>query len=277
MGDLVPDYRKASAFAEPTFVAKDAIKLGQEAVGVNMSTAKFKAKLAAMKKEHPRLVNMIGPHIRMGMRNRIQDLGERAKTSMAPSPTTAGHVGRFVGDDPTTIRLIKDLSARGLKEKITTVTGTKKAKRLFRDIDKANESILTREAMVDNVRNMSDGAITRAGNAPGFMTNVMNLQFGSAAKNIAKVFSPKPGSRPGRVDAAVANALVEPADRGAMTQIMQLRHKSERGLVGAKRAEVMVGGAGLAAGVNIQDDKTRARAGAEHLMGLASAGLGRTW
>ena len=270
LGDLAPAYREASELAEPTFLAKDAIGLGQKAVGVGMSSARFKAEVAAMKKQHPRLAGMVDSHVKIGMRNRIQDLGERAKTSMAPSPGAAGRVGRFAEDDPATIRLIKDLSAKGLKDKIGTVTATKKATRLFRDIDRADESILTREAMEKNVRKESDDALDAIPNSPGVIENVMNLQFGSAVKRIGKLLvSPKPGSRPGRNEAAVANALLKPADRGAMTQIMQLGHKSERGMVGARRAEALVGGAGLAAGTSIQDDgKTRRRAAAEHLMGF---------
>ena len=279
LGDLVPAYREASALAEPTFVAKEAIELGQAAVGVNMSSAKFKAELAAMKKQHPRLVDMIDPHVRIGMRNNIQASGERAKTAMAASPTQAGHVGRFVADDPSTIRLIKDLSAKGLKKKISMVTGTKKAKKLFRNADNASESILTRESMEKKIRQQAEKQLDQIPDSPGVVENVMNLQFGSAGQIIKKRFSKPPANIPGPTEAAVANALMQPADREAMTGILRLRHKSERGLEGAKRAEMRVGGAGLTAAVGIQDDKTRAHGAADYLMemlperltGLASA------
>ena len=196
-------------------------------------------------------------------------MGERAKTSMAPSPGTAGKIGRFAADDPTTIRLIKDLSAQGLKEKVATVTGTKKATGLFRDIDKANESILTRESLEENLREAARKVLDDAPADAGGIESTFNIQLGTAGKKLGKLFSPKTGSRPGKTDAAVANALMEPADRGAMTQIKQLGPKSERGMVGTRRAEALVGGAGLAAAMGNQDDgKTRAHAGADYLMGL---------
>ena len=271
LGELVPAYRKASSFAEPTFVAKDAIKIGQDAVGVNVSSSRFKAQVDALKNQHPNLVDMIDPHVRIGMRNRIQDLGERAKTSMAPAPGAAGRVGRFAADDPTTIRLIKNMSSEGLKEKVTTVTGAHEANSLFRTIEKADESILTREAMEKNVREQAKRVLDEAPNSPGLINNVLNTNFFDAAKTIGKGFKGKPSvSAPQRTDVAVADALMQPADRTAMTHVMNLRHKSERGLVGARRAEAVVGGTGLAAAVgNNQDGTMRARAGADYLMGLA--------
>ena len=269
LGDLVPDYAKASAIAEPQFMAKDAIKLGQDAVGVNMSSSAFKAELAALKAQHPRIKEQVEPLVRKGIRNRIQDLGERAKTAMAPAPGVAGRVGRFEADDPTTIRLIKNLSSQGLKEKVATVTGTKKATGLFRDIDKANESILTRESLEKNVREAARKVLDDAPGDAGSIVSALDFQLGTAAKKVGKLFSPKTGSRPGKTDAAVANALVEPADRGAMTNILQLRHKSERGMVGAKRAEAVAGGYGLVTALGNQEDgKTRGRTGAEYLMDL---------
>ena len=275
MGELVPSYREASAIAEPIFLAKEAMKIGQDAVGVNMSKSKFKAQIGALKKQHSQIEEQVDPLVRLGMRNRIQDLGERAKDSMAASPTLGGFAGRFADDDPTTIRLMKDLSAKGLQGKVSLVANPQKAAGLFLDVKKATGSIVTREAMKDNVRAHAAKVLDDVPNAPGVISDVLNANVLDAAKGVAKNLLGKVGRGSKRKAAAVANALMEPADQKAMTRVLQLRHKSERGMVGARRAEMLVGGAGLAGAVKSAPEITKSvGAGYDYLAnltGLASA------
>ena len=79
MGDLVPSYREASAIAEPQFLAKAAIKLGQDSVGVNMSSAAFKAELAALKKQHPRIQEQVDATCQKGHEEPDSRLGRTRK------------------------------------------------------------------------------------------------------------------------------------------------------------------------------------------------------
>ena len=276
LGDLVPTYREASAFAEPQFVAKEAMKIGEAAVGVNMSSANFKARIDALKKQHPRNVEMIDPHARMGMRNRMQDLSERAKNPLAPTPTQAGNISRGAQRDPTATKAIQDLTSEGLQRKVSLVTEPGKSKRLFTEVNTSIEHILTRDTLAENVRRQARQSLDDVAGNASIIGDLKFGNFGAAGARAVGAFTKsRRDKRPDKTAAAVANALLRPANKKSMDLVKNLGPKSERGMVGARRAEALVGGTGLAAGVSYnKDDKTRARAGAEHLMGLADAPFG---
>ena len=272
LGDLVPTYREASAIAEPQFLAKDAIKLGEEAVSVNMSASRFQAGVNALKKEHPAIEDMTAPFVRMGMRNRMQDLSERAKNPLAPTPTQAGNISRGAARDPTATKAIQDLTSEGLQRKVSLVAEPGKATHLFKEVGTSIEHILTRDTLAENVRRQARLSLGDAAENASIIGDIKFGNFGSAGARVMNAYRKKQqGKQPDETAALVANALVLPANKKAMDQVRGLGRKSERGMVGSRRAEALGGGTGLVAATGIQDDKTRARAGAEYLLGLADA------
>ena len=252
--EAVPEYGKAIEVAAPPIVARNAMNLGIKAISTSMSRDKLQAEIAALKRSNPKLANMVDEYMSKGMRYQFQEVVDRAKDPLARNPTLSGAVAVGSTRDPTTTRTIKDLSSKLNRDKVAIVIGDEKADKLFRTIDESAAATGTREAVEENIRKRRVTSEQDEREA-GVLENLFNLRPGSAvSKAIQKRRDRR--ERSGSETNAVINALAKPADRDAMTAVMNVRKPSERGLVGAKRAEMGVGGTALA-GIPAGEDWNR--------------------
>lgn len=248
------DYRQALYLGELRASAKEAAELGDKAIRTGMTRDEMQAAISELKNKHVELGDWIDQHLRGGMRNRIDEQVMRAKDPMAPSPTQAGNVARGAQRDPTTVRTVKDLTSPVTLEKIEFILGKEKTARLKGVVDESKEAILTRDTMVENVRqagrrslNEAD-AVDDAAEAAKLAATV-SPEAGVLKAAMKRVRDAQRAKKPNKTAAAVVNALMKPADQDALTQIMRLRHKSERGLREARIMEQIMGAPAMAHGV----------------------------
>ena len=244
MKELVPEYAQALEIAAPPIVARQAATLGAKALSTNMTRDVMAKEIAQLKKSNPKLSGMIDQHIGMGMRNQIQEVVERAKDPLAPTPSQSGHIARGAQRDPTTVRTIKDMSSDLNRGKIEMVVGKAKAEKLFKNIDEATENTLTRDAMSDNLTKEARRVLNESDDAMGTVTDVTSGGLKGKLKAAEKMFQ---GRRVNKTAAATVEAMTKPANKEVLNKILRLGPKSERALKEAKRLEQTVGGVGLPA------------------------------
>ena len=243
--EAVPEYATALEVAAPPIVARTAMNLGIKALSTNVSRDKLRAEIAALKKSNPKLAAMVDEYVAKGMRYQFQEVTDRAKDPLARDPTLSGAVAVGSQRDPSTTRSIKDLSSKLNRDKVAMVIGDEKAAKLFGSIDESADATVTRDVVAENIRKARERDEARAREL-GPWAELFNIRAGSAVKKGVQAIKERRANNP-KDAAAVVDALLEPADQDTMTRIMRLRKPEERGIVGARRAEMAAGGAALPA------------------------------
>ena len=254
--NAVPEWGKAVDLAKPDIVKRQLVEFGEAVLSPQKTVADVNAMIGRMEKTHPGLVEMIRPSIAQGLRNNIDNVVSRAKTPLVPELGQSGFVTRGAQRDPEAIRTLKELSGRANREKVAAIIGEDKATVLFDRLDEAAEAIATNESMGENLRTAAKEMLDaqRRRNERGVIGNTMR---GKPRDALGIVFDRIRGEsrirQPDATSKAVVDYLLQKADPASMTRVLRARHRSERGLKGAKRAEQAFGGAGLGVGVPLAE------------------------
>ena len=250
--EAVPEWGAAVDMAKPDILKRELVEFGEKVLSPRVSLSDVNALVARMKRTHPKLVDMIEPSIAQGLRNNIDNVVSRAKTPLVPELGQSGFVTRGAQRDPEAVKTLKELTGRANREKISAIIGEEKASVLFDQVDEAAEAIATNETMGENLRKAAREMLDakKARNDRGVAGNLVR---GKPRDTLGVVFDRirKEGDvpKPNKTSEAIVNYLLQPADRESMTRVLRARHKSERGLKGAKRAEMGAGGSALAIGL----------------------------
>ena len=134
------------------------------------------------------------------------------------------------------------------------VVGRGKARSLFRELDSGTQSILTRDALLENVNKEAEASLSGIGVIGGIGKDVLLGRWKkAAAKTFTNIKKEQTVTKPDKEALAVTNALVQPADEVAMTAVKNLGPPSQRSLTGARRAETIFSGVGLGGGVPVAE------------------------
>lgn len=250
--EAVPEWGTAVDLAKRNILPREMVEFGESVLSPKTSVSDVNAMIARKEREHPGFRDTIRQSIAQGLRNNIDNVVSRAKTPLVPELGQSGFATRGAQRDPEAIRTLKELSSSANREKIAAIIGEERASVLFTRLDEAAKAIEVNEAMGDNMRaaakEMLDAQVRR--DERGLVGNVVR---GKPRDALGIVFDRVRGEkgvrRPDPTAKAVVDYLLQRADPVAMTRVLQTRHRSERGLKGAKRAEQAAGGAGLAVGM----------------------------
>ncbi len=222
--EVAPAYGQARQVASVPIRQREALNTGYE----------FIAKQGRSADELADTIKNMRPEdrefLRQGARNALDELMAGARDSLVPVPSVTGFVSRQAIGDTEGQAIVKRLTARSMRDRLTVILGEREADKLFKEVDSAISAFELEGSTLFNVRKHAGKLLDKAtGEDPSDILGQIMRGKPVAATGEAVGRTLGRGMaddliRADRTKAGLAEVLTRPADQARMRAL----HASER-------------------------------------------------